>query len=76
MADFSYPLKENDFLMAIKYRTLDYKLNELDTKLNDLVTEVEQLSAQSSYPDKVDQKWLDAIVLSQYRDGPSIWDSL
>ncbi len=63
---FSYPLPENDFLMAVKYRKLDYKLDELDSKLNDLVTEVESLASQSTYSERVSQKWLDELVLAQY----------
>ena len=64
---FSYPLPENDFLLAVKYRKLDYKVNKLDEILNELITKVEQLSKVSLYPEKVDQQWLDKIVLGEYR---------
>ena len=63
---FSYPLPENEFLMGVKYRKLDYKLDELDGKLNDLITEVESLAASSTYPERVSQKWLDELILAQY----------
>ncbi len=63
---FSYPLPDNEFLMAVKYRKLDYKLSKLDDILHESITEVEKLADNSSYPDKVDQKWLDNLVLTQY----------
>lgn len=63
---FSYPLPETEFIKAVKYRTLDYTMDKLDDKLNELITEVEGLSAKSTFPEKVDQKWLDEIVLKEY----------
>jgi hypothetical protein len=64
--DFSYPLPQSDFLKAIKYRKLDYGLDKLDEKLHDLVSKVEELSLKSPYPDTVDQKWLDNLILAEY----------
>ncbi len=63
---FEYPLVETEFIKKVKYGELNYLDNNLDVRLNELITEVEELSKNSSYPEKVDQKWLDSLVLSQY----------
>ena len=66
--DFSYPLPETEFILAVKTGKVDYLGDELDQKLNELITEVEGLAAVSDFPEKVDQKWLDEIVLDAYKD--------
>jgi hypothetical protein len=43
--------------------------DKLDEKLDALITEVEKLSEASTYPESVDRKWLDEIVLSAYWSG-------
>lgn len=63
---FSYPLSESAFLRDIKEGRLNYVDDRLDDRLNELITEVEQLAAASSYPEHVDQSWLDGIVLEAY----------
>lgn len=63
---FSYPLPESDFIKDIKYGRLSYVDDKLDEKLNDLITEVERLAAASDYPERVDQIWLDKVILDAY----------
>lgn len=63
---FEFPLPETEFLKSIKYGKEDFLKNEIDAKLNSLISEVEGLAAQSNYPDAVDQKWIDSIILTQY----------
>lgn len=41
-------------------------INEIDFKLNSLITEVEQLAEKSTFPEKIDQKWIDGIIMSAY----------
>ena len=67
--DFSYPLPETDFIRAVKEGKLNYVGDKLDEKLDALITEVEKLSEASTYPESVDRKWLDEIVLSAYWSG-------
>ncbi len=63
---FSYPLPESDFVRAVKEGRLNYLDDKLDEKLNELITKVEQLAEASTLPARVDQSWLDSIVLGAY----------
>lgn len=63
---FSYPLPESRFIMEVKYKTFTCSIDEINDKLNNLITEVENLSEKSTLPKKVDQNWLDEIVLNAY----------
>lgn len=63
---FSFPLPESDFIRAVKEARLSYLDDKLDEKLNDLITTVERAAEVSTYPARVDQKWLDGIVLEAY----------
>lgn len=62
-----YPMPETNFLRSIRFREFTISFEDLQFKLNDLITEVEELSIQSSLPDKVDKSWLDEIVLNAYQ---------
>ncbi len=64
--DFSYPLPESGFLRDVKYGRLRYHEDHLDDRLNALITEVEAAAVASTLPEKVDQAWLDSIVLTAY----------
>lgn len=64
--DFSFPLPETPFLRDLKFGRLDFVQDKLDDKLNMLILEVEMLAEKSSYPEKVDQEWLDNLVLGEY----------
>jgi hypothetical protein len=64
--DFTFPLPESDFIKDIKYGRLSYLDDKLGEKLDDLISEVERLAEASDYPEKVDQKFLDSIILSAY----------
>lgn len=63
---FEYPLKETQFIKDVKFGKLSYLDNNLDNKLTELISEVETLAAESKFPEKVDKKWLDSIVLKAY----------
>lgn len=65
--DFTFPLPENDFIRAVKENRLNYVDDKIDEKLNELIAKVEELSKLSSFPEKVDEKWLDKIVLDAYK---------
>jgi hypothetical protein len=64
--DFYFPLPESDFIRAVKEGRCDYLADKIDEKLNGLIAEVERLAEESDYPAKVDQDWLDQIVLDAY----------
>lgn len=64
--DFSFPLPESNFIKDVKFGKLSYVDDKLDEKLNELIVEIENLSKQSSFPEKINQKWLDEIVLKEY----------
>ena len=66
LGDYSYPLRESDFLLDVKLGKLDYK-SEVAPVLESLVEEVEALSKVSTFPETVDRKywgyWLVETVL-------------
>lgn len=66
-ANFSYPLPETEFIKRIKSGSADYLNENVDEQLNNLISEVEQLAEKSTFPEKVDQDWLDSIILDQYK---------
>jgi hypothetical protein len=63
---YSYPLVETPFIKAVKYQHFKYLDNDLDAKLNELIAEVEELAKNSKFPDKVDKKWYDDLILGLY----------
>jgi hypothetical protein len=63
---FEYPLQETDFIKQVKYGKINYLTGNLDEKLNELITEVENLADNSTYPEKINQEWLDNIILDCY----------
>ena len=63
---FSYPLPETQFIKDVKYGKLNYVTDKLDTKLNDLIVEVEKLAINSKYPARVDNNFIEDIILKAY----------
>lgn len=55
---FTYPLPETDWLMAVRQGEVDY-LSRAAPELDKLLDEVEELSAKSNLPSKVDRNWWD-----------------
>lgn len=65
---FSFPLDETPFIRDVKEGRLNYVTDGLDSRLNDLITEVEELAAKSTFPEKVDQSWVDRFLLDTYSE--------
>lgn len=65
---FSFPLVESPFIRDVKEGRLNYVTDGLDSRLNDLITEVEELAAKSTFPEKVDQAWVDQFILDTYSE--------
>lgn len=63
---FNYPLPESDLIRAIKEGRASYLDDHLDDKLHALIAEVEKAAEASALPERVDQGWLDEIVLDAY----------
>lgn len=63
--DLTYPIEGWDFLLDIKQGNLDFK-SELQPELEKLISEVEQLSANSNYPKRVDTSFWDNFLLDCY----------
>ena len=63
---FSYPLPETQFIKDVKYGKLNYVSDKLDVKLNDLIVEVENLAKDSKYPNRVDNDFIEKIILKAY----------
>lgn len=64
--DFQYPLKETDFIKAVKLGHCDYK-TEVAPALEALVDEVNVLADKSGFPDKVDRKWWEGFLINTYK---------
>jgi len=58
----TFPLKEADYLIAVKQGKLDY-LKEVAPKLDSLVEEVEELSSKSTLPQKVDRAFWNGFIM-------------
>lgn len=63
---FTFPLPESDFIRDVKFGRLSYLDDKLGEKLDGLISEVERLAEASNYPERVDQKFLDSLILSAY----------
>lgn len=64
---FSYPLPETEFLIEVKEGKLDY-LTEVQPVLDNLVDEVMILAENSTYPDRVDMKFINKMILALHKD--------
>ena len=62
--DFSYPLKETEFLKQVKQGKLDFA--QVGSELERLVAEIENLSENSNLPEHVDTEFWDKWLLSVY----------
>ena len=62
--DFSYPLKETEFLKQVKQGKLDFA--QVGSELERLVAEIEKLSENSNLPEHVDTEFWDKWLLSVY----------
>jgi hypothetical protein len=62
--DFSYPLKETDFLKQVKQGKLDFA--QVGSELERLVAEIEKLSENSNLPEHVDTEFWDKWLLRVY----------
>lgn len=62
---FEYPLKETEFIKAVKLGQLDYK-KDVSPVLEELVEEVEMLAERSKLPSKVDRSYWDRRLLDVY----------
>jgi len=60
--DFTYPLRETDFLRAVKSGSLSFK-NEVGPKLDAIMDEVEGLSKSSLLPEAVNTDFVDELLL-------------
>jgi len=65
--DFTYPLPETKFLKDVKEGKLDY-LSEVQPELESLVDYVMILADDSDYPDNVDMKKVEKLILDIHTD--------
>jgi hypothetical protein len=62
--DFSYPLKETEFLKQVKTGKLSF--DQVADELERLVTEIEILSENSNLPESVDVEFWNKWLISVY----------
>ncbi len=66
--DFSYPLRETDFIKAVKLGQLDYK-TEVSPRLENLVDEVQHLADNANLPKAVDREYWGLWLLQRYNEA-------
>lgn len=64
---FSYPLKENDFILKVKLGQLDFT-TEVGPELDKLVARVHKLSDESTLPDTVNRKYWDDFIIDVHKN--------
>lgn len=64
--DLKYPLKDREFLLAVKQGKLDFT-TEVAPALEQVIEEVEQLAEASDLPEKVDRAFWDEFVVDVYK---------
>jgi hypothetical protein len=64
--DLKYPLRDADYIRDVKVGKLHYVNDGIGERLDRLLVEVEALAGRSSFPEKINTKWLDDFVLSCY----------
>ena len=65
--DLQFPLINADYLRDIKQGKYHYKNDQIGEKLTSLIDEVEELSKNSSYPEKVDREFFDTFLEETYK---------
>ena len=63
----TFPLKEAEYLKAVKQGKLHYQ-NEVADRLDSLMDEVEKLSQESTLPMKVDRNYWDDWLIIEIED--------
>lgn len=61
--DIKFPLRERHLLIRVKTGTLHYK-NVVAPFLEDVIEEVEELAANSNFPDYPDLEWCEDLLIS------------
>ena len=65
--DLRFPLKDAEWLREVRLGHVDFAANRLDEKLDNLIAEVQVKMDASSLPDKVEQQFVDRVILDTYR---------
>ena len=63
--DFSYPLKETEFILSVKNGELNF-VDEVSPLLENLLSELEDLASKSYLPDKINTLLWDEYLLDVY----------
>ncbi len=64
--DLIFPLAQADYLRDMRLGRFDFIKEGLDAKLDDLINEVQAKMDASSLPEKVDQAFVDQLILDTY----------
>jgi hypothetical protein len=64
--DLHFPLKDAEWLRDLRLGKFNFLECGLDRKLDDLIAEVQAKMEKSDLPEKIDQKFLDSLILSAY----------
>lgn len=64
--DIHFPLKDAEYLRDVKLGKYHYVDDKIAEQLECLITEVEELSKQSSFPEKVDMNFVREFIINCY----------
>jgi predicted nucleotidyltransferase len=64
--DLIYPLKAASFLRDLKQKKLDYIEDKISDKVKEMLSELHTLEKGQNYPEKMDEEWINQIILRQY----------
>lgn len=64
--DLHFPLRDAGWLREVRLGHVDFITNGLDRKLDDLITEVQAKMDASTLPPKVDQEYVESVILDAY----------
>lgn len=66
--DFTYPLKESDFILDVKIGKLNWKNDKVDELLMDLVDQCDVALKESNLPDEPDYDYWDDFIYDLYKN--------
>jgi RNA repair pathway DNA polymerase beta family protein len=71
--DLVFPLRDAEWLRAVRLGQVDFFEHSLDKRLDDLIAEVQGLMDASDLPDKPDVEWVESLIVDTYHQQMSAY---
>lgn len=62
----TFPLKQRDFIKAVKYGKFHYKNDRIGEQLEELMKQVEDAALLADLPEHVNREWIDNFIFDVY----------